>query len=144
MLDLTPVKLLILFIVVVVLAGPDKVPQVARQIGAGWRRVQEYRDRLDQEVRQNIPDLPSSEEIVRFARSPISLLDQLAHSGADDHLIEDPGGTAPPTGSGAPAWPEDPLDTGVGRAGAQAGDGVAGPTETTPQATWLSDDPSMN
>ncbi len=38
MLDLGPTKLLVIFIVVVVLLGPDKLPQVARQLGNGWRR----------------------------------------------------------------------------------------------------------
>jgi len=143
MLDLTPVKLLILFIVVMVLVGPDKLPQVARQLGSGWRRVQEYRDRLDEEVRQNIPDLPSSQEIVRFARSPVSLLNQLAQTGADDHLVEDPA-SAEPAAYGAGAWPEDRLDAALVEVSAETGDGNPDRDRPTAPEGWFPDDPSMN
>ena len=78
MLDLSPTKLIIIFVVVVVLLGPKRLPEVARQLGAGWRKVRELHLRLDSELRQAVPDLPSSQDIVRFARSPVTLLNQLA------------------------------------------------------------------
>lgn len=110
MLDLSPVKILLVLIVAMVLLGPDKLPKVARQLGAGWRRFQDFRDQVDHDVRQNIPDLPSSQEIARYARSPGALLERLARTD-DDRLVEDPG--APPDhegGGGATGehWPEDP------------------------------------
>jgi sec-independent protein translocase protein TatB len=106
MLDLSPVKLLLVFIVAVILLGPDKLPQVARQLGAGWRKLQAFREQVDHEIRRNIPDLPSSQEIARFARSPVALLNQLAEMPArgSDELVEDPGAT-PAAADGA--WPED-------------------------------------
>jgi len=106
MLDLSPVKLLLVFIVAMILLGPDKLPQVARQLGAGWRKLQELRDRVDEEVRQNIPDLPSTQEIVRFARSPVTLLNQLADFGGADRLVEDHGAEPDQATS---AWPPDPA-----------------------------------
>jgi len=144
MLDLTPVKLLLLFIVVMVLAGPEKLPQVARQLGSGWRKLQEYRDRIDQEVRQNIPDLPSSQEIVRFARSPISLLNELAHSGSDDALVEDPGGHDRALESNDVGLHEDPLDPQGGAAHPRRTNSGTGPSGSDRSAVWLPDDPSMN
>ena len=89
MLDLSPVKLLLVFIVAMILVGPDKLPQVARQLGAGWRKVRQFHEQVDREVRENIPDLPSTAEIARLARSPVALLNQLAKSSSDD-LVEDP------------------------------------------------------
>jgi TatA/E family protein of Tat protein translocase len=77
-LDLSPTKLIIIFVVVVVLLGPKRLPEVARQLGAGWRKLRELHLQLDRELRQSIPDLPSSQEIVRLARSPVTLLNQLA------------------------------------------------------------------
>jgi len=77
-LDLSPTKLLIIFVVVVVLLGPKRLPEVARQLGAGWRKLRDLHGQLDRELRQTMPDLPSSQDIVRFARSPITLLNQLA------------------------------------------------------------------
>jgi TatA/E family protein of Tat protein translocase len=111
MLDLSPVKILIVLVVAMVLLGPDKLPNVARQLGAGWRRFQELRERLDREVHEQVPHLPSSHEIARYARSPSALLDRLARVDVDrEPLVDDP--TAPsPTAevaaNGAP-WPEDP------------------------------------
>ena len=78
MLDLSPTKLIIIFVVVVVLLGPNRLPEVARQLGAGWRKLRDLHSQIDRELRQSVPDLPSSQDIVRFARSPITLLNQLA------------------------------------------------------------------
>jgi Sec-independent protein translocase protein TatA len=105
MLDLSPVKLLLFLVVAMVLLGPDKLPQVARQLGAGWRKLQEFRERIDREVRENIPDLPSTHDIARLARSPVALLNELASYEARTDLVEDPGAAPGPAGEG---WPEDP------------------------------------
>ncbi len=111
MLDLSPVKILIVLVVAMVLLGPDKLPNVARQLGAGWRRFQELRERLDREVREQVPDLPSSHEIAHYARSPSALLDRLARVDVDrEPLAEDPAAASPTAevaSNGAP-WPEDP------------------------------------
>lgn len=100
MLDLSPTKLVIVFVVAVVLLGPKRLPEVARQLGAGWRKLRALHHQIDQELRQSMPGLPSSQEIARFARSPISLLNQLADRPADPGT---PVGarTAPLTGNGA-------------------------------------------
>jgi TatA/E family protein of Tat protein translocase len=82
-LDLSPTKLLIILIVVVVLLGPKRLPEVARQLGAGWRRLRDLHGQLDRELRQTMPDLPTSQEIVRLARSPLTLLGQLADRSAE-------------------------------------------------------------
>ncbi len=96
MLDLSPTKLLIIFVVVVVLLGPKRLPEVARQLGAGWRKVRELHLRLDNELRQVAPDLPSSQDIVRFARSPVTLLNQLADvHGASPSQEADVHGASP-------------------------------------------------
>jgi len=120
MLDLSPAKLLIIVIVAVILLGPDKLPQVARQVGSAVRKLREFQRRVDEEVRQNIPDLPSSGEIARYARSPMTLINRWA-----DDLVEDPGATAEPDSDQAD-WPADPA---AGPAVPIAGAGE--PTEPT-------------
>ena len=88
MLNLDPAKLLIIAVVAVILLGPDKLPQVARQVGAAWRSFNEFRHRMETEVRSSIPDLPSSADIARLARSPSALLNHLstlAPDGADQN-----------------------------------------------------------
>ncbi len=102
MLDLSPTKLLVIFVVVVVLLGPKRLPEVARQLGAGWRKLRELHMQVDRELRQSLPDLPSSQDIVRFARSPVSLLNALADRHEDQQQItRDDAGTAPPANGAA-------------------------------------------
>lgn len=60
------------------LMGPDKLPEVAQKIGAGWRALKNIQQRIESEVREALPDLPSTGDIARIARSPVNLLNQLA------------------------------------------------------------------
>jgi sec-independent protein translocase protein TatB len=90
--NLDPAKLLIIAVVAVILLGPDKLPQVARQAGAAWRSFNDFRRRMEDEVRSSIPDLPSTNDLARMARSPTALLDHLssldATSSADPPFDE--------------------------------------------------------
>jgi TatA/E family protein of Tat protein translocase len=82
-LNLDPAKLLVIAVVAVILLGPDKLPQVARQVGAAWHAFGEFRHKMESEVRSSIPDLPSSADIARLARSPSALLDHLSKMDDD-------------------------------------------------------------
>jgi sec-independent protein translocase protein TatB len=84
MLNLDPAKLLVIAVVAIILLGPDKLPQVARQVGGAWRSFNEFRHRMETEVRNTMPDLPSTTEIARLARSPSALLDHLSNMGPDE------------------------------------------------------------
>ncbi|HEX3793752.1 MAG TPA: twin-arginine translocase TatA/TatE family subunit [Acidimicrobiales bacterium] len=83
MFNLDPGKLLIIGVVAVLLLGPDRLPQVARQLGGAWRSFNDFRHRMESEVRSSIPDMPSSTDIARLARSPSALLDHLSSMGTD-------------------------------------------------------------
>lgn len=84
MLNLDPAKLLIIAVVAVILLGPDRLPNVARQVGGAWRTFNDYRHRMESEVRSSMPDLPSTTEIARLARSPSALLNHLSNMSGDD------------------------------------------------------------
>src|SRR5271163_1837626 len=92
MLNLDPGKLLVIGVVAIILLGPDKLPQVARQVGGAWRSFNEFRHKMEAEVRSNMPDLPSTSEIARLARSPSALLDHLSNMASD----EEPDGSFQP------------------------------------------------
>lgn len=64
--------------VIMLLLGPDKLPDVAHKLGAGWRALKNLQEKMESEVRGAIPDLPSASEIARIARSPVTLLNTLA------------------------------------------------------------------
>jgi TatA/E family protein of Tat protein translocase len=66
MFNLDPAKLLVIGVVAIILLGPDRLPQVARQVGGAWRSFNDYRRRMEAEVRSNIPDLPSTENLARL------------------------------------------------------------------------------
>jgi sec-independent protein translocase protein TatB len=83
MLNLDPAKLLVIAVVAVILLGPDRLPHLARQVGEYWRTFNEYRHRMESQVRESMPDLPSTAEITRLARSPSALLDHLSAMGSE-------------------------------------------------------------
>lgn len=69
---------MVIMAVVLLLLGPDKLPEVAQKLGSWWRAIKSLQERVEAEVRQAIPDLPSTSDIARIARSPVNLLNQLA------------------------------------------------------------------
>ena len=94
MLNLDPGKLLVIGVVAIILLGPDRLPQVARQLGGAWRSFNEFRHRMESEVRNTMPDLPPTSEIARLARSPSALLNHLSNMSSDE--VPD-GSFQPPT-----------------------------------------------
>jgi sec-independent protein translocase protein TatB len=94
MLNLDPGKLLVIGVVAVILLGPDRLPQVARQLGGAWRSFNEFRHRMESEVRNTMPDLPPTSEIARLARSPSALLNHLSTMSSDPD--EEPDGSFEP------------------------------------------------
>ncbi len=97
MLNLDPGKLLVIGVVAIILLGPDRLPQVAKQIGGAWRTFNEFRHRMETQVRDTMPDLPDTSEIARLARSPSALLNHLSNMASDD---EPDGSFEPPNLNG--------------------------------------------
>lgn len=83
MLNLDPGKLLVVAIVAIIVLGPDKLPQFAKQVGGMWRSFGDFRQRMESQVRQSIPDLPSTADITNYARSPGALLNRLSEMSSD-------------------------------------------------------------
>src|SRR5580658_6482604 len=135
MLSLNPEKLLVVLIVALILLGPDKLPRLARQLGAGWRQLREFQQRVEREVRETMPDLPPTHEIARMARSPARFLNSLAQLPEDEPLVPDP---AAPPGAAANGTPPN------GSLGAGPLGNGADPGSTRPAPIHVPDDPSMN
>jgi|ERR1700722_969454 len=75
---LSPIKIMVIVAVVLLLMGPDKLPEVAHRLGSSWRALKRLQERVESEVRDAIPDLPSTGDIARIVRSPVNLLNQLS------------------------------------------------------------------
>src|SRR5580658_9451952 len=101
MLSLNPEKLLVVLVVALILLGPDKLPRLARQLGAGWRQLKEFQQKVEREVRETMPDLPPTHEIARLARSPARFLNSLAKLPEDEPLVPDPSAPAAPGATGS-------------------------------------------
>ncbi len=131
MLSLSPAKLLVILIVALVVLGPEKLPQVARQLGALWHDLRQWRSRMESEVRGAFPNLPPTHELSQAVRSPLAFLDRLA----DEHerAVSDEAARAevPPVEAGTeavgPAPPGDAAPAPPAGNGSAAHDGsVAG------------------
>jgi sec-independent protein translocase protein TatB len=88
MLNLDPGKLLVIAVVAVIILGPDKLPHFARQVGGAWKSFNDFRQRMETEVRSNIPDLPSTSEIARIARNPNALLHHLGNMSSGNEAVQ--------------------------------------------------------
>jgi len=99
MFNLDPGKLIVIAVVAIILLGPDKLPQVARQVGGAWRSFTDFRHRMEAEVRSSIPDLPATSEIARLARSPSALLHHLSTMSDEEKAKEEQEGPDAPEAS---------------------------------------------
>jgi sec-independent protein translocase protein TatB len=127
MFNLDPGKLLVIAVVAIILLGPDRLPQVARQVGGAWRSFNEFRHRMESEVRSSMPDLPPTSEIARLARSPSALLNHLSAMSSDEE-----GQDEAPDGSFEPPSPA--AVAGVDGQTTEAADIPAAPSPTPPRA----------
>jgi hypothetical protein len=149
MLSLSPAKVLVVLVIMLIVLGPDKLPGMARQIGAVWHDFRLWRTRLEGEVRGTFPDLPPTHEVARAVRSPLAFLDRLADEheraqgggeGNGTDPADSPGTPAPGTGPPTAAPPRRPGG-GSGTNGWAAGRSAG---ERGPAAGTVPDDPSMN
>jgi sec-independent protein translocase protein TatB len=127
MLSLTPAKILVVLVVALIVLGPEKLPGVARQLGAVWGDLRKWRTRLESEVRGVFPDLPPTHEVAQVVRSPLTFLNRLADeherstAGNGNEAVGDtvgearavadaavPDATGSPPGLGAVGGPEAP------------------------------------
>ncbi len=155
MLSLSPVKLLVVLVIALIVLGPEKLPQVARQLGAAWGDLRRFRTRLESDVRGAFPDLPPTHEVAQAVRSPLAFLDRLADEhersreatadGADPATA--PVATGPPSSTAGNGPPSSTAGNGTGvhddGAGAAAGERTAVPESLARYPVEL-DDPSMN
>ena len=55
MFNLDPAKLFVILVVALIVLGPERLPRVARQLGAAWRELTRVRDQITDEVRSALP-----------------------------------------------------------------------------------------
>jgi TatA/E family protein of Tat protein translocase len=125
---LSPIKIMVIVAVVLLLMGPDKLPEVAHRLGSSWRALKRLQERVESEVRDAIPDLPSTGDIARIVRSPVNLLNQLSDRVDAKEAAEDRKNSPP-----APTEVVSPLVTPTSR-----------PVVARTDDSTLPPDPSLN
>jgi len=84
--DLSPIKIIVIIAVALLLLGPDKLPEVAAKLGSAWSSLKNIQKKIESEVREVVPDLPSAGDIARIARNPVNMLNQLAQKSDEKEL----------------------------------------------------------
>ena len=137
MFNLDPAKLIVIAVVAIILLGPDKLPQFARQVGGAWRTFNDFRHRMESEVRSTMPDLPPTSEIARLARSPSALLTHLSNLPSEGEEAPDTSYEPPDEAAVASAAANGAGEGAAAVAtGAADGDGgKAGPADAAAAAT---------
>ena len=103
MFSLSPMKIFVIVAVVVMLMGPDKLPEVAHRLGTWWNALRRFQQRVETEVRGALPDLPSTSDIARMTRNPVSVLNDLADRA--ENPSRQPRPEAPPPPPAPPTYP---------------------------------------
>jgi len=149
MLSLSPAKLLVLLVIALIVLGPEKLPQVARQLGAAWGEFRRFRTRLETDVRGAFPDLPATHEVAQAVRSPLAFLDRLADEHEKSQTPDTDPAIAPDVTTSAPSTGPPPAASTNGN-GVTGGDTAeatgerANTAEVGPLRHVVPDDPSMN
>ena len=55
--SLGPAEILVVFVVALLVFGPDKMPEIARQVGRGMREFRRVKHQLSEEFRDVVSDL---------------------------------------------------------------------------------------
>lgn len=142
---LDPVKILAVLVIALIVLGPEKLPRVARQLGAAWHELTKFRDKVEAEIREAIPEV----DLPRLPARPSAAVAGFV-AGLTAPLKE-----ANPLRAGAPVAAAGPGAgdgaAGDGAAGAGAaldgGAGVPAPVRaplTADRVPLAIDDPSMN
>ena len=145
--SLDPAKVLVILVVALIVLGPEKLPRVARQLGAAWHELTRIREQVSEEVRAIIPD-----DAVPRGASPsqavASVFAGLGGRGAQPDARDPSEGARGADASRAPGG------NGSGVFGAHTAPGDAGPDSGRAGAlvvhpslgdfAFVPDDPSMN
>ena len=132
-------EFLVIGFIGMVLLGPDKLPSFAKQVGGLWKSIKSYQHRIEEGFREQMPNMPSTTEMARMARSPVSLLNKLADFDITSEAVrEDPGAVPVAHDDEFPVDPSGPE----GSASSEHGVPTSTPLDHQPTSPFA--DPNLN
>jgi sec-independent protein translocase protein TatA len=106
--SLGPAEILVVLVIALLVFGPNKMPEIARQVGKGMREFKRVQQHLKSELRDVVSefDAPSTTSTVDV--DPVPMLPP-----KDDEVVvaPDPAPTAAPPATDAPAAVDPPAAT---------------------------------
>ena len=111
--SLGPAEILLILVIALLVFGPNKMPDIARQVGKGIREFKRVQQHLKSELRDVVSefDAPSSDSPTVDV-DPVPMLPPKDDSPTDDPVAEAPEApppTAPETVAPEPGTPADPA-----------------------------------
>jgi sec-independent protein translocase protein TatA len=119
--SLGPAEILVILVVALLVFGPDKMPEIARQVGKGFREFRRMQQHLKSELRDVVSEFDSS-STPSAGGDPVPMLppkDDPAAASAVEHSDSAPTSSAPalpapdapaaPPTSHEPDAPDDPA-----------------------------------
>lgn len=103
-------ELLLVFIIALVVVGPDKLPLYARKLGQAFGEFRKYTEEATKDIRESVVEpLEEAQRPLREAMEPVTELEKNVRNNVNDlkksiHNIGKPGGAA---GREAPVSPTD-------------------------------------
>ncbi|HYA45412.1 MAG TPA: twin-arginine translocase TatA/TatE family subunit [Acidimicrobiales bacterium] len=110
--NLDPEKLLVLFVIALLVLGPQRLPQVARTVGRALAEVRKFTSPFQSEIRQVFAE-PQSELRQAFAE-PRAMVETAVHeaqmiSASPDPAVADGNAAEATWASPTPPMPDDPA-----------------------------------
>lgn len=64
--NLDPAKVLVILVIALIVLGPERLPRVARQLGMFLHEISQQRNRIVDQIRDQLPELPESGSVRSF------------------------------------------------------------------------------
>lgn len=95
--SLDPAKILLILVLALVVVGPQRLPQAARQLATAWRELSRIRDTVREEVRSALPDLGLDQlDLPHLPKSPSAAVGSFVRDLASGFGGTEVGATAVP------------------------------------------------
>jgi sec-independent protein translocase protein TatA len=102
--SLGPAEILVVLVVALLVFGPNKMPEIARQVGKGFREFKRVQQHLKSELRDVVAEFDAPSSTPSVGPDPVPMLppkDDAAPAAADPEA-------APPAAADLPAPPPAP------------------------------------